>query len=436
MLFRSSGLALLCGLATAGLIYGADSFAITSVNLTPGARPPIVNVQTAGSAPAETDKQRYLDRNNWRVFQRANDDAAPVRRSVAQASFGLQVIELTLEPLVGEQGDGRNQLWTVLFLPPPDMAAVPVVQNYAQSGSLSPGGSNNATGGSCDPKSGFFCPVSGSDQPNVLISGSFVAGGNTKPIYAFNEQVSLYTPEQHVFRYGVQTAVAINQSASPPNNRTRFDPDSLSGSFSLYRLTPVKNKFLYGVVSTLNPAGGEFSRSDPSANFIGSFQEKFVLTPVKLSESIYFTLYPVLGMEAGKNFSRPSTISGVAVDLTGFSAITRGVFGADATLAKIRPDYSGNLFSIQGSWRERQLVFDEPDVVTHHGVTRVGLDTKPRNWIEVDFSYSPGSWQYLALTAKYQYGALPPLFNLVDNLATIGISFQAKQSALSFGPPK
>ncbi len=429
MLYRLSGLALLCGLATAGLIYGADSFAITGVNLTPGAQPPILNVQTSGPAPVDADKPRYRNPNNWQVFQRAKDDTAPVRRTVAAASFGLQDIELTLAPLTGEQGDGRNQLWTVLFLPPPDMAAVPVVQNYAPSGSLSPGGP-------CDPRSGFFCPVSGSDQPNVLISGSFVAGGNTKPIYALNEQVSLYTPEQHVFRFGVQTAVAINQSASPPNNRTRFDPDSLSGSFSLYRLTPVKKKFLYGVISTLNPAGGEFSRSDPSANFIGSFQEKFVLTPVKLSESIYFTLYPVLGMEAGKNLSRPSTISGVAVDLTGFSAITRGVFGADATLAKIRPDYSGNLFSIQASWRERQLVFDEPDVVTHHGVTRVGLDTKPRNWIEVDFSYSPGSWQYLSLTAKYQYGALPPIFNLVDNLATIGISFQAKQSALSFGPPK
>ena len=436
MPYRLSALALLCGLATADLMYGADPFAITSVNVAAGAQPPIVDVYTSGDAPAAADKPRYSDPNNWKIFQRAKDGAAPVRRSVAQASFGLQVIELTLEPLAGEQDDLRKQLWTVLFLPPPDMAAVPVVQNYAPSGSLSPGGSNNAAGGSCDSKSGFFCPVSGSDQPNILISGSFVAGGNTKPIYSLNEQVSLYTPEQHVFRFGVQTAVAINQSASPPNNRTRFDPDSLSASFSMYRSTHIKNKYLFGIVSTINPAGGEFSRSDPSANFIGSFQEKFVLTPVKLSESIYFTLYPVLGMEAGKNLSQPSKISGVAVDLTGFSAITRGVFGADATLAKMRSDYSGNLFSIQGTWRERELAFDEPDVVTHHGVTRVGLDTKPRNWIEVDFSYSPGSWQYLALTAKYQYGAQPPLFNLVDSLATIGISFQAKQSALSFGPPK
>jgi hypothetical protein len=55
--------------------------------------------------------------------------------------------------------------------------------------------------------------------------------------------------------------------------------------------------------------------------------------------------------------------------------------------------------------------------------------------VEVDVNYSPGSWRYVGLTAKYQYGSMPPLYKLVDSLVTIGITFQAKQSALSFGPP-
>jgi hypothetical protein len=72
--------------------------------------------------------------------------------------------------------------------------------------------------------------------------------------------------------------------------------------------------------------------------------------------------------------------------------------------------------------------FDEPFIRTERQITAVDLSTKARHWVELDFSYSPSSFKYLAITAQYQYGDLPPVFTFVDHKVTIGLTFKASQT--------
>jgi hypothetical protein len=137
-----------------------------------------------------------------------------------------------------------------------------------------------------------------------------------------------------------------------------------------------------------------------------------------------------MAVELGENLSKPSSISKVPVNLSNYNTIARGVLGAEAALVTVAPDEKGklaNTFSMTGFYRVRLPAFDEPMVRTLHGVTTVGLNTKPRNWIEADINYAPWSFKYLAITAKYQYGELPPMFKLLDHSFTLGLTLQASQ---------
>jgi hypothetical protein len=96
----------------------------------------------------------------------------------------------------------------------------------------------------------------------------------------------------------------------------------------------------------------------------------------------------------------------------------------------VTPDDKGtlvNTFSLTGSYRVRLPAFEEPEVRTLHQVTTVDLTTKARHWVEADANYAPWSFKFLAITAKYQYGELPPLFKLVDHCFTLGLTLQASQ---------
>ena len=77
----------------------------------------------------------------------------------------------------------------------------------------------------------------------------------------------------------------------------------------------------------------------------------------------------------------------------------------------------------------RLPAFDEPFIKTTDSVTTVSLTTKPRHWVELDLSYSPFAFKYIAFTAQYQYGDLPPVFTLVDHKVSVGLTLKAAQSS-------
>jgi hypothetical protein len=93
----------------------------------------------------------------------------------------------------------------------------------------------------------LLAPLQSGDQPDILVSGTFLAGGNTKPIYTIQEQASLYsTGAGKIFGFapGFTSALAINQGAQPPNNRTRLDPDSIQAALSFWRVDPIQRGVL------------------------------------------------------------------------------------------------------------------------------------------------------------------------------------------------
>jgi len=424
----------------------ADAFQLgTTLHPSPGVIPIVLDLSTTGPEPSASDLAAYQDPANWRILMQTKptdppvslcDDRQPtgVVRKPCLSNIELSGTQHLLLHLTGTglpEGDGRDHLWTVLFQPPAGMAALPVLASFTTP--IKSVSSNPAPGKSAAPaKTGYFAPIGSGDTPDYSLSGTFLAGGNTKPIYTLVEQASFYATKQWgvLGLPGFTSAVAINQAAAPPNNRTRLDPNSISAAVSFWRLDPVSGGgLLYGLITQINPLGGEFSRSDPSANIIGGFNTTFVLQRKRLSDSAYFVLYPLAGLEGGRNLDKPASIMGTAADLSHYSGIFRGLLGSDAVFSVVNTkDKDANVFSITGSYRMRLPAADEPRVRTVHGTTLVDLTTRARNWIEVDINASPWSFKYLSLNAKYQYGSLPPLFSLVDQQVSFGFTIQGKQA--------
>ena len=387
-----------------------------------------LNISTSGAAAGAADRSRYESTPNWQVMWYAKTSDVPTRVDVVSVATSTKIQKVTLR-LAGNlpSGDPRAMLWTVLFVPPREMAAVPALFTSAQLKAVGHG-----------VKEPLVSPLQSGDRPDILVSGSFLAGGNTKPIYTIQEQASLYATEKKIlgFAPGFSSSLAINQGAQPPNNRTRIDPDSIQGALSFWRVDSIQHGLLYGVTTKINLVNGEFARSDPSANITAGFLSTFVLRRKRLSNSAFFALYPSLGLEGGHNLSSPNSLQGTPVDLSHYAGIFRGVAGADAIFAVAAEDRMSNLFSITGTYRVRLPVTDEPFVESLHGQTTVDLSTKARHWVEVDVVYSPPQWKYLGLTAKYQFGSLPPIFSFVDQQVSLGLLFQAKQTRKPTLPPQ
>lgn len=276
-----------------------------------------------------------------------------------------------------------------------------------------------------------------------------MAAGGTKPICQLSATANYYLPSdsagpatpQNLWHFdpGLNLAVQINQNTKPPNNRTRFDPDSIIGGLDFQRIVTFDGAFLTGLQLDEGLPTFEFSRSDPSSNLVFKSSVLFALrslplfptsvTPgAKKSARAYAALYPVLSFEAGKNLNRPGLLAKTAIDLTHYDGIARGVLGAEGTLGFISADKKTDNVNLSASYHARIPMYNEPFIMTGHSLTTVSLTTKTRHWLEVDLKVSPASFKYLAITAQYQYGALPPVFNFVNHTFSFGLTFTAVQT--------
>jgi len=291
-----------------------------------------------------------------------------------------------------------------------------------------------------------FCPVEKGALPDVSLTASYLAAGGTKPIYSLSLKGALqFSGDILSFNPAISTDIEINQNLKPPANSTNFDPDSITAGLTFTRLVvakyaepvqsnqPAQDHLFLGAKLLFALPDFEFSTSDPSSNFIFNPAATFVLNswmPPK-HPSLYATLYPFMALEVGENLSKPATIEKVPVNWANYNAIMRGVLGADAALGTATPNGKGSMvstFSLTGSYRVRLPAFDEPEVRTLHQITTIDMTTKARHWFEGDINYAPWSFKYLAITGKYQYGELPPLFKLVDHCFTLGLTLQGSQA--------
>lgn len=400
----------------------------------------IVNLQIPYVTSPPGGAAQYLfcgggDGNPWRVYWSKNKADKPTRAAVSCVTDSLSTrnLVMTLAAPVPSDNAVNAYFWTVLFTPPDGSPLLP--QLFAFTPNQGPAISQGKK--SCDNTDPLaqpvFCAPGAGVPPDVNVTGAFLAAGQTKPIYQLEVLAGLYKPKPvnwlWNFNPGINVAVEVNQNTKPPNNRTTFDPDSIIVAAALTKIVPIQKGILYGMQFDEFLPAGEFSRSDPSSNLIFKTSAMLVLNPWQpRKQRFYGTLYPVMAFEGGKNLNRPSMLAMTPVDLTHYDAIARGVLGADGALGLASSDKKTDDIALTGSYRVRLPAFDEPFIRTAHQVTTVDLTTKARHWIEVDLSYSPSRFKYLAITAQYQYGDLPPVFTLVDHKVSIGLTFKASQT--------
>ena len=424
---------------------GQSDFTLTGIVPEPGQKTAL-DVNYAGAFPA--DPSAYMSKDAWRVWVKRPNDTKPAELEVTSVEkiestrFSINKLRLTLSGSLPTGNDVVTSAWHALFNPSKASGIEGLSFDSVVNAVIKapPSRATTAAKPSCDntppAPTPYFCAPTAGASADVSVSGSFLAGGGTKPIYSFELKGGLYKRDEVQdllgFHPGVTAMVEINQDAQPPNNRTTLDPDSIMAAMALQRLKAFrKPKFgLYGLQFDEALPSGEFSRTDPSSNII--FRSSMLLGFSSISSprhpSLYGTIYPVFALEAGKNLNKPSTIAMTAVDLSQYNAIFRGVVGSDAVFAVASTDRSADVFSVSASYRVRLPAFDEPFVETLHQVTTVSLTTKPRNWIQANVNYAPWKFKYLSLNAKYEYGELPPLFILVDHQFTVGFTLQAVQS--------
>jgi hypothetical protein len=405
---------------------------------------------SGGSPPGGLAPYLYCGsgENPWRVYwsKAKTDPPAVAGVSCVKDDHATSNLVLALSAPLPD-GPPNTVSWTVLFTPPseakllPQLIAVAPVIPSSPPGTAVIGAARSCDAGSASKP--FFCPPAAGGKPaDFSMTANFLAAGGTKPIYKLELLDNTYTdplPGLLDFRAGLNLAVEINQNTKPPQNRTRFDPDSILAAAALSRIVTVQKGILYQVQLDEALPGGEFSRSDPSSNLIFRTTATFVLNswqpgagkPVPAGGSgrrFYASLYPVLAMEGGKNLNRPALLAKTPIDLSRYDAIARGVLGAQAQLGLTSPDKKTDEITLAGTYRVRLPAFDEPFVATTHGVTSAVLTTKARHWVEIDLSYAPFGFKYLAFTAQYQYGDLPPVFTLVDHSVSIGLTLKASQT--------
>jgi hypothetical protein len=432
-------------LALSSAAMGQSDFTLTGIAPEAGQKTAL-DVNYTGTFP--DNPSAYMSKDAWRVWVRRPNDANPEELEVTSverivsARFTINKLRLTLSGNLPAGNDVVTSAWHALFNPSRASGLEGLSFDSVVNAVIGAPASQAAAAAkpSCDnpppAPTPYFCAPAPGAPADVSLSGSFLAGGGTKPIYSFELKGGLYKRDKVSgllgFHPGVSGTVEINQYVLPPNNRTTVDPDSITAALAFQRLTAFRKPKLglYGLQFDEALPSGEFSRTDPSSNIIFRSSLLFGFSSISSPRhaSLYGTIYPVLAVEAGKNLNKPGAIAMTPVDLSHYNAIFRGVLGSDAVFALATADRSTDVFSVSGSYRVRLPAFDEPFVESLHQVTTVSLTTKARNWVQANVNYAPWKFKYLSLNAKYEYGELPPLFTLVDHQFTVGFTLQAVQS--------
>jgi hypothetical protein len=442
MPMRNRGILATLFVVASTIAMGQGDFTLTGIVPEAGTKTAL-DVNYTGTFPA--DPSAYLDKDAWRVWVRKPNGTNPEELEVTaiekieSPNFTINKLRLSLSGDLPAGNAVGTSAWHALFNP----SKASGLEGFSFDSVVNTVIETRGTAAAkprCDntppAPTPYFCAPAQGAPADVSLSGSFLAGGGTKPIYTFELKGGLYkrgeVPDLLGFHPGVTGTVEINQLAQAPNNRTTIDPDSIAAALAFQRLKTLQMRRarLYGLQFDEALPGGEFSRTDPSSNIIFRSSLLFGFSSILSPKhpSLYGTIYPVLALEAGKNLNKPNMIAMTAVDLTHYNAIFRGVIGSDAVFAVASQDRSADVFSVSGSYRIRLPAFDEPFVETLHQLTTVSMTTKARNWIEAGVNYAPWAFKYLSLTAKYEYGELPPLFTLVNHQFTIGFTLQAVQS--------
>ncbi len=366
----------------------------------------------------------------WRVQATDSDGnrraIQPVERALYAPMSGVVVLSLPTSALGSV--NLKDASWSAVFLPPDNTLA------------SAPG---SAAGNALQQ-------AKTRDDADLYVSGSYIAGVGTKPIWALDAKAG-YSSAPDKFpvlnwfvkssppnlRFGIYGEITTNPDTQPPVDRSQVDPDSILAYTTLFQTVRLPlNPFFYGLKWEVQPVGGEFSRKYPASNLISGGRVRFI--KVLAAEKRWGAdLIPSLGFEGGKNLNQPGTLFMRPVDLHNYDAIARFRTGADANFywyRRVPTPGDAYAFTLTGSWIARVPFTPEPFTTTAYlpsltdptMITRqqiVEMRTNTRHYVQIDAVWY--ATKLFGFQTEYKYGSLPPLFEFVSHQVSVGLQFKA-----------
>jgi len=255
----------------------------------------------------------------------------------------------------------------------------------------------------------------GTNYFNYCFSGSWIPQVGSHPLYTTDSNFALAAKA-----VGGSLGIRASESA---DNSVVLDPNAFASAI-FYQNILTTNEFLPHVMGAFlnwNLATAEFDRKKKGTNLgtnVNLITAPELVFPVSGGRGLGFEFDT--GIETGHNFRNN-------IDPNGFGAVFRGLLGAQA--AKIFPlDPSAKFVKkvkLTSQYQLRLPAYDEVITRSVHGKLVPSRGHQARNWVttEIDLMFT----DQFALTLKYDYGALPPGFVLINSRATVGFTFQSAQ---------
>jgi hypothetical protein len=180
---------------------------------------------------------------------------------------------------------------------------------------------------------------------------------------------------------------------------------------------PRLSKFAPSVISQ----PGYVTESDKKFHDINAIfsEREYIVLHTFSAAWFQITPEPTIGFETGANLKAQSAN-------TYPNSILRANFGMHLGVNLFAQEKAKPLFSIEGDYVRRLLLNPEPTYNTdsNGNYVFVSVGTQPRDYVKVNISYDLTS--YVAVSVAYENGRLPPLYTLVSDKYTFGITFKGQ----------
>jgi hypothetical protein len=273
------------------------------------------------------------------------------------------------------------------------------------------------------PEKDFFkkSPSKGREDSSVYLSGQLEGANGSSP--QVSADIKLETPfDTRTFFQELGPYFNLKASTSKA-----ADANSMNFGLKLRHSFPVKVRlkpgtteladkqpFLSGVVWDLTP-GFESDRRFDNVNVM--FGNRFVFVPRTFGNTNRIYLQPFIGFEVGRNIKSPvkeAEDRGIARGTVGGSLYLNLMPKADKALT-FQIDYIRRFLLL------REIRFTEDD---DKKLVPLPVGRGPRDHVKVTLEY--GFTDFLGTALSYEYGRLPPNFQLVDHKYGFGLTYKFK----------
>lgn len=273
------------------------------------------------------------------------------------------------------------------------------------------------------PDTDFFkkSPSKGREDSNVYLSGQLEGASGSGP--QISADIKLESPYDTA-GFFQELGPYFNFKASTAK---AADANSMDFGLKLRHAFPVpvrlkpgttqlaeKQPLLSGVVWDLTPGFESDRRFDNVNVMVGN---RFIFVPRVFGDTNRIYFQPFVGFEVGRNIKSP-------VDEAEGRAIARATAGGSLYLNLMPKADKALTFQVDYIRRfllRREVSFEEDD---DKKLVALPVGRGPRDHLKVAFEY--GFSDFLGTTISYEYGRLPPNFQLVDHKYGLGLTYKFK----------